>query len=268
MSGMMIKKSYAKLNLTLKIVGKKNGFHLLESVVCPIDLYDILKFEISEKDEIVSNIQIENNNIFKAISLFKEYTKIKKSVKVTLEKNIPIGYGLGSSSTNISTTFIALNELFETNLSDDILEYLVNKLGSDTVFSLYNKRSFLSGKGEQIITSNPSKKFKFLIVLPDQKLLTKDVFKVYKNTSKYYSFKEHLLDNLYLKNNAQNDLLNSAILLNNEVENIIKKGNDLNIKFNLTGSGSALFIIDPSSKEVELIKKEFKRYKIIETKEL
>lgn len=264
----MNKKSYAKLNITLKIVGKENGFHLLESIVCPIDLFDNLKFEISEKDEIISNVEIENNNIFKAINLFKEYTKINKFVKVHLEKNIPIGYGLGSSSANISTTLESLNELFETNLSQEILEKLANKLGSDTVFSLYNKRAFMSGKGEKILTVDVKKHFKFLILLPHKSLLTKDVFMGYKMTKNYHDFKPYLLDNNYLKLHAQNDLLNSAISLNKEIEFIINKGKKHNLNFLMSGSGSALFLIDPTKKERDFVYQEFKEYKVIETKEI
>ncbi len=264
----MIKKSYGKLNITLKIVGKKNDFHLLESIVCPIDLFDVLKFEVSQFDEIISNVEIENNNIFKAINLFKEYTKVEKSVKVTLQKNIPIGYGLGSSSANISTTLTSLNELFKTNLTNQELEYLANKLGSDTVFSLYNKRSFLSGKGENIITVNPKKYFNFLIVLPNKSLLTKDVFKVFKMTDNYFDFKPYICDNNYLKKYAENDLLNSAISLNKEIENIINKGTRLGVNFLMSGSGSALFLIDPSEETKKKIFKEFNQYKIIETKEI
>ena len=67
----MIEKAYAKINLTLEIVGKKDGYHLLESIVVPIDLHDTLIFEKSNTDEVISNVNIKNNNIYKAINLFK-----------------------------------------------------------------------------------------------------------------------------------------------------------------------------------------------------
>lgn len=268
MGGIMIKKSYAKINLTLKIIGKENEFHLLESVVCPIDIYDVLKFEISEYDEIISNVEIENNNIFKAINLFREYTKINKFVKINLEKNIPIGYGLGSSSANISTTLKALNELFDVNLSDQVLEKLAAKLGSDTVFSLYNKRSFISGRGENILTVNSKKLFNFIIVLPHKSLLTKDVFGSFKMGDNYQNFRPYINDNDFLKMYGENDLLESSLSLSKELLEIVEKGIKLKLDFKMTGSGSGLFLIDPNEFEKDLIYKEFKQYDILETKEI
>lgn len=105
----VIEKAYAKINLSLEITGTTGNYHNLESFVVPINLYDTLVFELATKDEVVSNVLIENNNIYKAITLFKETFGIRDSVKITVDKKIPIGFGLGGSSADISATLRGLN---------------------------------------------------------------------------------------------------------------------------------------------------------------
>ena len=68
-----------KINLSLEITGTTGNYHNLESFVVPINLYDTLVFELATKDEVVSNVLIENNNIYKAITLFKETFGIRDS---------------------------------------------------------------------------------------------------------------------------------------------------------------------------------------------
>lgn len=253
----MIEKAYAKLNLTLEVIGKKDGYHLLESIVVPIDLYDILKFELADKDEVISNIYIENNNIYDAINLFKETFKIKEHVKVILTKNIPIGYGLGGSSADISATLRGLNKLFNLNKSLNELEELANKLGSDTLFCLYEKRSFIYGRGDKIIFSNCKANDTYTIILPKEKLHTKDVFKAYQDSNNYIGFKEHFItnNNEFINSNNKNDLLNAALSINTNLKDLYNKLINNGFKPNMTGSGSALYLINIENVEQERLSK-------------
>ena len=264
----MIKKAYGKVNLALEIVGKEGNYHLLEIVVSAIDIYDTLTFKEAFKDEVSANIEIKDNNILKAIKLFKEETKVEKGVAIELIKRIPIGYGLGSSRADISATLLGLNELFKTNLSKDKLKQLAGKLGSDTVFSLENKRAFLTGRGEKVLLADNYEPLSFLIILPKEPLLTKTVFNNYQFSDDYFGFKEHHSDNDYLIKKAKNDLLKTAINLNKEIKEIIAFGEANNIKINLTGAGSGLFVINPTLKEIKLLKTNFKECQFLKAKEL
>lgn len=264
----MIEKAYAKINLTLEVVGKKDDYHLLESVVIPVDIYDELKFEKSNIDEVVSNVLIKDNNIYQAIELFKKTFNIKEYVKVTLTKNIPIGYGLGGSSADISATIRGLNKLFGINKPLSELESLANSLGSDTLFCLYNKRAFIYGRGDNIMFLEKNDKLNFLLIYPKIHLLTKDVFIEYANTekNKYINFLVKDFD--YILNNHKNDLLIPALNLSEELKSIYLKLKEAGLNIGLTGSGSALFIVNPEEIDVLKIKKILKEEKVQITKEI
>lgn len=254
----MIEKAYAKINLTLEIVGKTKGYHLLESIVIPIDLFDTLKFEKATKDEVVSNVEIKNNNIYLALNLFKKTFKIKDCVKITLDKKIPIGFGLGGSSADISATLRGLNRFFKLNKPLSELESLANKLGSDTLFCLYNKRAFIFGRGEQIQFLPNDKKLTFLIIYPEATLLTKEVFEQSAKTNKktYFNFLNYALQNDYqtIIDNSKNDLLTASLALSEPFKNLYQKLRNKGLNVKMSGSGPALFIVNPKEEEFKNIK--------------
>lgn len=269
----MTEKAYAKINLTLEIVGKKDGYHMLESIVIPINLYDTLTFILSTKDEVISNVEIKDNNILKAINLFKETYNINACIKVILDKQIPIGGGLGGSSADISATLRGLNKLFKLNRPFKELEILANKLGSDTLFCLYNKRSFIYGRGDYINFYESDEKLSFLLILPNVSLLTKEVFRNYssvKEKNKYIGFEKHLKNKEinFIINNAKNDLLKPALSLNNDFNKLYKAFKSSGLNVHMSGSGPSLFIINPSKNDIEKVKKNKKDVKIIMVNEL
>lgn len=256
----MIEYAYAKVNLTLEIVGKKEGYHLLESIVVPLDLHDTLTFLKSDKDEVVSNISIENNAIYKAIQLFKETFNIEECVKIILDKQIPIGSGLGGGSANISATLRGLNRFFNVGVSLSELEPIANQLGSDTLFCLYNKRAFVYGRGNCIRFYKAKRKFKFLLIQPKTSLLTKEVFYTYselKGKDPYVGFENPLKEEKFsfIIKNAKNDLLipalHSSVILNDLYTALKQKGIDVY----MTGSGPVLFLVNPTRKQSKIVEK-------------
>ena len=259
MGGNMIEKAYAKINLTLEIVGKKEGYHLLESVVIPIDLHDTLTFSLSHQDEVISNVSIKDNNILKAIHLFKQTYQIDQCVKVILDKQIPIGAGLGGSSADISATLRGLNRLFKLNKPLKELEGLANQLGSDTLFCLYNKRSFIYGRGDYIHFYENNDKLDILLILPNISLLTKDVFHSYgllKEKHNYIGFESYLKkgDMAFIVDHSKNDLLKAALALSQPFHTLYHQLIASNLKVHMSGSGPALFMINPTKEEINSVK--------------
>lgn len=256
----MIEYAYAKVNLTLEIVGEKDGYHLLESLVIPINLYDTLTFFKSEKDEVISNVFIEDNNIYKAINLFKEVYFINECVKIILDKRIPIGSGLGGGSANISATLRGLNRFFNINAPLKELEPLANQLGSDTLFCLYNKRAFVYGRGDQIEFYPSKEKLNILLIQPKTYLLTKSVFRVYhelKENQPYINYEEKLKeeDMSYIIKHAKNDLLTAALKSSSLLQTVYVKLKNENIDIHLSGSGPTLYLINPTKKQIKNVEK-------------
>jgi len=165
--------SPAKVNLFLKITGQRvDGYHELVSVFVPVALYDRLKISKSEKGLEVYCTGRElpkgqDNLINRAAISFFEKTGIRKGVKITLIKKIPISSGLGGGSSDAAATLKGLNQLWPNPLSKEDLEKLALSLGADVPFFLLQKPAIARGIGEilQPIENFPS--FWYVIVSPD-----------------------------------------------------------------------------------------------------
>jgi 4-diphosphocytidyl-2-C-methyl-D-erythritol kinase len=265
----MMEKAYAKLNLILDIVGKReDGYHELKSLMIPIDFYDELYFEPSEDVQLISNVDIPNNAIITTVQLIKDKYHIQQGVKITLNKRIPIGAGLAGGSANISATIRGLNRLWALNLSNRAMTQLANALGSDTLFCLYNERAIIYGRGDQISILPKGKPIENItLACPNIPVLTKDVFKAFeKETTRDFE----TLTNTYLVTKNEellyNDLLKPAFKVSKALNAIYDQIIHLGLKPHLSGSGSTLFFFDLSEAQKDLLKK-IAHLTIIDTKE-
>jgi 4-diphosphocytidyl-2-C-methyl-D-erythritol kinase len=150
------KKSPCKVNLLLNILGKRtDGFHELETVVHPVNLFDELRFAQGGPgiELTCSNPKLPadpNNLVHRAARAFLQKTKISDGVRIHLEKNIPLAAGLGGGSGNAATALLGLNELFDGPLSFQQLSEIAASLGSDIPFFLQSKPALATGRGEKI----------------------------------------------------------------------------------------------------------------------
>ena len=171
-------KSPCKVNLGLKILNqRKDGYHNILSIFIELDLYDCLSFTPSSELSIqFNNAKIpESNSVQDAVNIMSKYYNIDIKYKIDIDKKIPIGGGLGGGSSNAAYTLIALNKLYNLNLSSNILEKLANKIGSDTPFFIRGGIKGISQTGnviEDINHESIKNKF-FLLVIPNFSISTK-----------------------------------------------------------------------------------------------
>ncbi|HEX4264443.1 MAG TPA: 4-(cytidine 5'-diphospho)-2-C-methyl-D-erythritol kinase [Verrucomicrobiae bacterium] len=150
------KKSPCKVNLLLNILGKRaDGFHELETVMHPVNLFDALNFARASQGVQLTCTDTSlptdaSNLVHRAATLFFEKTEIRDGVRIHLEKKIPMAAGLGGGSGNAATTLLGLNELFGQPLSTKALYDLAATLGSDVPFFLQTKPALGTGRGENI----------------------------------------------------------------------------------------------------------------------
>ena len=145
----------AKINLGLHVVSKRpDGFHNLETVFFPLDIKD--KIEIEEASEFSFNLEglkidgdVESNLVVKAYRLLQKDFSLP-NVKISMQKNIPFGAGLGGGSADASFTLKALNEMFNLGLSDEVLAAYASKLGADCPFYIYNRPMLATGIGTEL----------------------------------------------------------------------------------------------------------------------
>ena len=150
------KKSPCKVNLILNILGKRaDGFHELETVMHPVNLFDEMTFErVARGFQLTcSNSALptdSGNLVHRAAMLFLQKAEIRDGVRIHLEKKIPLAAGLGGGSGNAATTLLGLNELFGKPLPPKELEEIAASLGSDIPFFLQSKPALGTGRGEKI----------------------------------------------------------------------------------------------------------------------
>ncbi|MEA2049408.1 MAG: 4-(cytidine 5'-diphospho)-2-C-methyl-D-erythritol kinase [Campylobacterota bacterium] len=143
---MIESRAYAKVNIFLKIAGKKGNYHNLVSRFVRVhSLYDVIRFEKGVFDEFVLDgefgCDIKQNTIYKAyIELSKISSNVKdifKEYKVIVKKNIPEFAGLGGGSSDAATFMIMVNQYADLKLSKDQLAKIGVKIGADIPFFIY-----------------------------------------------------------------------------------------------------------------------------------
>jgi len=145
--------SPAKINLTLEIVGRRpDGFHELETWMLPVGLDDTLEIELAGRPSFTSNIPElkgdSSNLVIRTAQIYNEAASVEATYAIRLEKNIPIGAGLGGGSSNAAATLRLLNQLHHEPLSVAQMEALAASLGSDVAFFIYGQSAWCTGRGE------------------------------------------------------------------------------------------------------------------------
>ena len=256
--------AYAKINLALEVMDVKDGYHMVNNLMMPIDLYDELTFEESDNIELINN-KFEDNIILKAANLFINQYKINKGVKITLIKNIPSAAGLAGGSSDAAATLRGINKLFNNIATKEELLNMASKLGSDVPFFIESKTALCTNRGEVVNELN-LKPFilNLLLIKPKTGLSTKEVYKnyVYEGIDKKEKIEAIVsaisnCDIFSLRQNIFNDLTKTAIKLNIELDLIY---NDLAKKTDiyLSGSGPTMFIINPTDEIVDYASKQYK----------
>jgi len=177
----MVLRSPAKLNLFLHIVGRRpDGYHLLQSVFQLIDWCDTLSLKAIPENEVrrikpISGVLPEQDLVVRAARLLKEFCKVDDGVEIDLQKEIPMGAGLGGGSSDAASALIGLNVLWNLKLSKETLASLGLQLGADVPFFIYGQNAFVEGIGEKI-QGIELEKHDFLVIFPNQGISTASIF--------------------------------------------------------------------------------------------
>ena len=274
-------KSYAKVNLSLGVVGKlQSGYHKVESLVSFLNFYDEIKIKkiISKNHKIkffgnFSKGIKKNNTIYNLLKLLDE-KKILNNQKylIKIKKNIPQKAGLGGGSMNASAIIRFFISKKVINFSKKDLIKLTKQIGSDVQLGIDNKNKVLYSNGK-LETKSKKKGLFVIIVKPNFGCSTKEI---YKRVKKYSPKK-------LIKNKKNYFNLINMINLKNDLEEVVFKlypklfyvksfmENMPNVEFvRMTGSGSSIlgyFLSKNSAKNAEkLFKKKYKNYWSITSK--
>ncbi len=179
-----IRRAPAKINLTLRVLGKRDdGFHEIESLMAPLDICDTLEFEPAEIYSLhcdAARVPLDESNLVtRAVRVFERETGRLCRWKITLKKNIPHGAGLGGGSSDAATTLLTLNDLEQTELSQQTLAEMSAEIGSDIPFFIYQQACMVAGRGDVVepVTRNGLAGTELLLLKPRFGVSTPDAYK-------------------------------------------------------------------------------------------
>tara|TARA_B100000886_G_scaffold101009_1_gene67114 strand:+ start:2511 stop:3329 length:819 start_codon:yes stop_codon:yes gene_type:complete len=247
---------------------RKDGYHLLDSLVGFCEFGDRLEISSNEaRDEIITEgtfgREIGDNNIIrKTLEKFRETTQWEQPVRIRLEKEIPIGAGLGGGSSDAATTLKLLTQIPNSpSLTGKELFKIALDLGADVPICLQRKTARMQGIGERLNILQPFPKLPIVLVNPNRKLETKNVFGAFKeNYSKPIdsclvekSWSQEKLENL-LASKQQNDLHEAAVSLVPEISEVLALLRKLPgiIGVGMSGSGATCFAIFKQGKTAKI----------------
>lgn len=245
-------KAYAKINLALDVVGTyPNGYHQLDMIMQPIDLYDDITLEINNdyKDNVFFDEQkiIENNTVTKALDLLREKYQFTEHFNVEIIKKIPMEAGLAGGSADAAAIIHGVNELLTLNLTLPEMIEIGVKVGADVPFCLVNKLARVEGIGEVVTPLNKSFEKNVLLIKPVGGVNTKQAFNkmaeysiIHPNIRQIISSMDNNDVNYEL---LQNSLSNVAEALNPEIKKIFNFLHHYDLdKVLMSGSGSTIMV--------------------------
>ena len=172
----------AKVNRFLHIIGRRaDGYHELQTIFQFLELADNLQFYPREDGRIerlndLPAIPAEQDLSVRAARLLQQATGCSQGASLYIDKNIPIGGGLGGGSSNAATTLLALNHYWATGLPLVELAELGLRLGADVPVFVYGKAAWAEGVGEQLTPLPELDRPWFLVLIPTCSVVTQEVF--------------------------------------------------------------------------------------------
>ena len=230
--------SPAKLNLFLHITGRRDdGYHQLQTLFQLLDWGDQLHFMPNHSGAITLDgcdldIPLEENLIFRAARMLQRGTL---GVRITLDKKIPAGGGLGGGSSNAATTLLALNHLWDLGMPLSQLQALGAELGADVPVFVGAHTAWAEGIGE-ILTPVDLPERWFLILVPDCHVSTAEIFSHQQLTRNSPAIKMAA----FFEGDSRNDCQQLVRRFYPEVDNALKKLENFG-EARLTGTGACVF---------------------------
>jgi 4-diphosphocytidyl-2-C-methyl-D-erythritol kinase len=249
----------AKINLCLLIAGKRpDGFHEIETLMAKIDLFDEVIIEAGVSEDIELHCTGPHwaptgreNLVYRAAQLLFDKSGLRPSVRLSLQKNIPAGSGLGSASSDAAATLMGLNRYFDLGIDRQGLADLGAQLGSDVPFFVYGPLSICRGRGERIQELDSFSNFTAALITPNVSVSTERVYKNYRHDPEEYGRLQMKINDCIHENRIDfapkmcaNMLSESCFSLERGLAELKKRIESAGLgPLCLSGSGSAMFCL-------------------------
>ncbi len=171
----------AKLNLFLHITGRRaDGYHELQTVFQFVDFCDWLEFELNQTGEVSrlagdESIAADDDLVVRAARALQQTSGSTRGAAIRLEKNLPMGAGLGGGSSDAATTLVALNQLWDLKFDQETLCRIGLGLGADVPIFIHGHAAWAEGVGEKFQPVELDMPW-YLVVQPACSISTAEVF--------------------------------------------------------------------------------------------
>lgn len=172
----------AKLNLFLEVTGRRaDGYHDLLTIMQTVSIYDSLKFESSTDGITFTTDSTDipsggDNLVVKAAIMLQEHANCRQGASIHLTKRIPVGAGMGGGSSDAAAALVGLSLVWDLKLTDEEMHGLASRLGSDVAFFLHAGTAVCRGRGEQVTPLDDVPETTYVVVYPNVKVSTKEVY--------------------------------------------------------------------------------------------
>lgn len=246
-------RAYAKINIGLRILNKRNdGYHNIETVFYRINLFDEIRFQDSNEILLECNnpdIPTDSRNLcIKAAKVLQKNYNISKGAKILLNKNIPIGAGLGGGSSDAAYVLKHLPKFWGIETLKEELYHLATNIGSDVPYFLDIGTAYATSRGEQLEYFHLNIPYWIMLVQPNTHISTAWAYTNLKLKPNKHeeNLKELLIDNIEhpekLKEFIHNDFEDLVFENYPDIKklkvNLYRRGADF---VQMSGSGSSIY---------------------------
>ena len=179
--------SYAKINIGLKIINQRiDNYHNIETVFQEVQFHDTITIKkINEGYKLSSNnvdfpIESSNTCVQAYLRLKKEFPELK-GVNIHVNKNIPMGSGLGGGSSNAASTIIGINNLYDIGLTKQQLKNISQDIGADVPFFIEGGIQHGQGIGDKLTPLKIKLPYTILLVFPNNTVNTRWAYSQIRN---------------------------------------------------------------------------------------
>ena len=248
----------AKVNLYLDILGRRSdGYHEIESIIQSVKLYDKIILRPRRRGIKIActhpQVPLDEGNIcYRAVEILSTVLGMKQGLEIEIQKNIPVGSGLGGASADAAAALIGTRKLFKMDIPFSDLSKLALELGSDVPFCLTGGTALVRGRGEKIMPLPLLKDGWFILVDPGMSISTSWVYSTLKGELTTKRLNTKLIKELMKKEGIRGV---SKFPLYNKLEEVVIERfptlRDIKAKLIeagaigalMTGSGSTIFAV-------------------------
>ena len=230
----MVVNAAAKINLMLDILGRtENGYHSLYMIMQSVGIYDTITVDKTDTGNITlscseASLPCNESNIgYKAAKAFFEFTGCKNNgIHIDIKKQIPFEAGLAGGSADAAAVIVALDKIFETNLTTKQLSKIGLSVGSDVPFCIQGGTMLALDVGGVLAPLPDVPDCIFVLAKPKQGVSTAQAYAEYDNLT----YCRHLDRQGMLRAVVENDLDKICSLMGNVFEQFVEVPQRVEIK--------------------------------------